>query len=36
LEVLEGFPVGTPVEEIKQVSDASGLDFVFMTRIGAS
>jgi hypothetical protein len=35
LEVLEGFPVGTPVEEIKQASDASGLDFVFMTRIGA-
>jgi hypothetical protein len=27
LEVLEGIPVGTPVEEIKPLSDALGLDF---------
>ncbi len=33
LEFLKGIPVGTPVEEIKRVSDAFGLDFVFMRAI---
>ena len=33
LESLKGIPVGTPVEEIRRVSDAFGLDFVFMRAI---
>jgi hypothetical protein len=33
LEALRGIPVGTPVEEIKRVSDAFGLDFVFMKAV---
>jgi len=33
LEFLKGIPVGTPVEEIKRVSDAFGLDFVFMRAV---
>jgi hypothetical protein len=33
LESLKGIPVGTPVEEIRRVSDAFGLDFVFMRAV---
>ena len=33
LETLKGIPVGTPVEEIKRVSEAFGLDFVFMKAV---
>jgi hypothetical protein len=33
LEFLKGIPVGTPVEEIRRVSDAFGLDFVFMRAV---
>jgi hypothetical protein len=33
LEALKGIPVGTPVEEIKRVSEAFGLDFVFMRAV---
>jgi Transglycosylase SLT domain len=33
LEALKGIPVGAPVEEIKRVSDAFGLDFVFMRAV---
>jgi hypothetical protein len=33
LETLKGIPVGTPVEEIKLVSDALGLDFDFMRAV---
>ncbi len=33
LEFLKSIPVGTPAEEIKRVSDAFGLDFVFMRAI---
>jgi hypothetical protein len=33
LEALEGIPVGTPVEEIKRVSDVFGLGFVFMKAV---
>jgi hypothetical protein len=33
LESLKSIPVGTPVEEIRRVSDAFGLDFVFMRAI---
>ncbi len=33
LETLKGIPVGTPVEEIKLVSDALGLDFDFMRSV---
>src|SRR4029077_9356243 len=33
LEALKGIPVGTPVEEIKRVSDAFGLDFVFVRAV---
>jgi hypothetical protein len=33
LESFRGIPVGTPVEEIKRVSDAFGLDFVFMRAV---
>jgi hypothetical protein len=33
LESFKGIPVGTPVEEIKRVSDAFGLDFVFMRAV---
>jgi hypothetical protein len=33
LETLKGIPVGTPVEEIKRVSEAFGLDFVFMRAV---
>src|SRR6201982_3666268 len=33
LSALKDTPVGTPVEEIKRVSDAFGLDFNFIARI---
>jgi hypothetical protein len=33
LESFKGIPVGTPVEEIKRVSDVFGLDFVFMRAV---
>ena len=33
LEFLKDIPVGTPVEEIRRVSDAFGLDFVFMRAV---
>jgi hypothetical protein len=33
LETLKGIPVGTPVEEIKRVSESFGLDFVFMRAV---
>jgi Transglycosylase SLT domain len=33
LESLKGIPVGTPVEEIRRVSDAFRLDFVFMRAV---
>ena len=33
LEYLKNVPPGTPVEEIKQVSDALGLDFTFMKAV---
>jgi len=33
LESLKGIPVGTAVEEIRRVSDAFGLDFVFMRTV---
>jgi transglycosylase-like protein with SLT domain len=33
LETMKGFPVGTPVEEIRRASDAFGLDFNFMKAV---
>ncbi|MGA7597931.1 MAG: transglycosylase SLT domain-containing protein [Pseudolabrys sp.] len=33
LETMKGFPIGTPVEEIKRASDAFGLDFSFMKAV---
>jgi soluble lytic murein transglycosylase-like protein len=33
LKTMKGFPVGTPVEEIKRAADAFGLDFSFMKAV---